>query len=69
MAWLIGSWGMRQRGVWKKMALIPVWDAMAFAIWIVSFGQKIIRWRGVNYRLQEGTLVPAAQSPEHSSSH
>jgi ceramide glucosyltransferase len=69
MAWLIGSWGMGQRGVWKKMALIPVWDAMAFAIWIVSFGQKIIRWRGVNYRLQEGTLVPAAQSPEHSSSH
>jgi ceramide glucosyltransferase len=69
IAWLIGVWGMRQKGLWKKMPLIPLWDAMAFGIWLVSFGQKVIRWRGVNYRLQQGTLVPAARGTAQSSPH
>src|SRR5208282_6628567 len=57
---LIGSWGMKQPGLWKKMPLIPVWDAMAFVIWLASFGRKTIRWRGVDYFLREGKLIPAA---------
>jgi ceramide glucosyltransferase len=59
MAWMIGVWGMKQTGIWKRIPLIPVWDAMAFVIWLISFGQKTIRWRGVDYRIHEGTLVPA----------
>ncbi len=62
MAWLIGSWGMKQTGVWKKMLLIPVWDVLAFAIWVVSFARNTIRWRGVDYLLQEGMLVAASPS-------
>ncbi len=58
MTGLIGIWGMRQSGLWKKMALIPLWDAMAFLIWLVSFGRKSIRWRGVEYFIREGILVP-----------
>jgi ceramide glucosyltransferase len=69
IAWLIGVWGMKQKGLWKKMPLIPLWDAMAFGIWLVSFGQKVIRWRGVNYRLQQGTLVPAQRSTAERSPH
>jgi ceramide glucosyltransferase len=68
MTWLIGAWGMKQTGLWKKMPLIPVWDAMAFLIWLVSFGRKTIRWRGVDYRLHEGRLVPAASRPAQSAS-
>jgi ceramide glucosyltransferase len=60
MAWLIGTWGMKQKGVWKKMPLIPLWDVMAFLIWLASFGRKTIRWRGVDYFLREGRLVAAA---------
>ena len=61
---LIGAWGMKQHGLWKKMPLIPVWDAMAFGIWLASFGRKTIRWRGVDYALRDGKFVnatPAAQ--------
>jgi ceramide glucosyltransferase len=68
MTWLIGSWGMKQKGLWKKMPLIPVWDAMALFIWLVSFGRKTIRWRGVDYRLREGRLVPVASGPAESAS-
>ncbi len=59
MTWLIGIWGMKQSGLWKKMFLIPAWDAMAFIIWLISFGRKSIRWRGVEYFIREGILVPA----------
>jgi ceramide glucosyltransferase len=59
MAWLIGIWGMKQPRVWKKMPLIPLWDAMAFAIWLASFGRRTIRWRGINYYLREGKLTAA----------
>lgn len=59
MTWLIAVWGMKQHGVWKKMPLIPIWDAMAFGIWLVSFGRKTIRWRGVDYSLRDGKFVNA----------
>jgi len=60
MTWVMGGWGMKQTGLWKKMPLIPVWDAMAFLIWLISFGRSTIRWRGIDYTIQEGRLVPVA---------
>ncbi|MGA7917357.1 MAG: glycosyltransferase [Candidatus Acidiferrales bacterium] len=60
MTWMVGVWGMKQSGVWKKMPLIPLWDAMAFAIWLASFGRRTIRWRGIDYYIREGKLVSAA---------
>ena len=63
MAWIIGIYGLKQRGLWKKFALIPVWDAMAFWIWLVSFTRKSILWRRVEHPLEGGQLV----SPEETS--
>jgi ceramide glucosyltransferase len=59
MAWMIGIRGLRQQRLWRELPLIPVWDAVAFAIWLVSFGRNTIRWRGVDYYIREGGLVPA----------
>jgi ceramide glucosyltransferase len=56
---LVGVWGLRQRGVWEKMLLIPGWDGLACLIWLVSFTRKSIRWRGQNYLICDGKLVPA----------
>jgi len=58
MTWLIGSWGLKQRGLWRKMPVIPAWDALAFLIWLGSFGRRSIRWRGADYLLRDGRLVP-----------
>jgi ceramide glucosyltransferase len=68
MTWMIGVRAMKQTGIWKRMALIPLWDAMAFGIWLTSFGQRTIRWRGVDYFLREGTLRPAVSSAEQGAS-
>ncbi len=59
MTWMIGVWGLKQRGLWKKMPLIAVWDAVAFLIWLASFARRSIRWRGSDYHIRDGMLVPA----------
>jgi ceramide glucosyltransferase len=62
MTWVIGIHGLRQRDLWKQMLLIPVWDAVAFGIWLTSFGRNSIRWRGADYHIRDGRLVPVASA-------
>jgi ceramide glucosyltransferase len=61
MALLIGTYGMKQKNIWSKIPLIPVWDAVAFGIWLASFTRSTIRWRGVNYTIRNGMLVLPSQ--------
>ncbi|MGA8728673.1 MAG: glycosyltransferase [Terracidiphilus sp.] len=60
---LVGSMGLKQPGVWPKLVLIPIWDALASLIWLVSFTRKSIRWRGQDYLIVNGELVPAEPVP------
>jgi len=57
---LVGKWGLKQTGVWKKLLWIPAWDALATLIWLASFTRRTIRWRGQDYLIREGQLVPVA---------
>ena len=67
ITWLVGVWGLKQRGLWKKMPLIFVWDATAFVIWLLTFGRRRIRWRNVDYRIRDGMLVPVTPDPAPNS--
>jgi ceramide glucosyltransferase len=62
ITWIIGIHGLKQAGLWKKMPLIPVWDAMAFLIWLASFTRTSIRWRGIDYQLRNGQFVSNTNS-------
>ncbi len=64
MTWLVGSWGLKHRVSWQKYALIPVWDAMATLIWLLSFTRATIMWRGYKYFIRDGQLEPAAPIPQ-----
>jgi ceramide glucosyltransferase len=68
ITWLVGAWGLKQPGLWKKMPLFLVWDATAFVIWLLTFGRNSIRWRNVDYRIRDGMLVPVARNPAQNSS-
>jgi len=57
---LMVGWGLKQDALWKKLTLIPVWDALAFCIWLTSFSRNSIRWRNVDYYILDGKLVPVA---------
>jgi ceramide glucosyltransferase len=61
MTWMIGVHGLHQRRLWAEMILIPVWDGVASFIWLASFLRSSIRWRGADYYIREGQLVPVAK--------
>jgi len=63
LTWALGIHGMKAPGLWKKLPLIPIWDAMAFGIWLASFTRQTIRWRGVDYLIRDGRLEPASPAP------
>ena len=58
----VASSGLKQRVPWQGLALIPVWDALAFVIWLASFTRSTIRWRDRDYYIRNGELVPVADS-------
>jgi ceramide glucosyltransferase len=60
---VIGVWGLKQTYLWKRMLLIPLWDGLAFGIWLLSFLRKSVRWRDGKYYIRNGMLVPAAPQP------
>lgn len=62
MTWMIGIWGLKQASLWKSIPLIPVWDAIAVAIWVGSFLQNSLRWRGEDYFIRDGRLVQASRA-------
>ena len=68
IAWLVGAWGLKVPGLWKKTPLILFWDATAFIIWLLTFGRRRIRWRNVDYRISDGVLVPVAPRPAPDNS-
>ncbi len=62
MTWTVGIWGLKHNALWKKLALIPLWDALAFGIWLTSFSRNSIRWRDAEYYIRDGALVPVIPS-------
>ncbi len=67
MTWTIGIHGLEQKVLWKQMPLIPMWDAVAFTIWLVSFTRSSIRWRGADYYIREGQLVPVLSANQNDA--
>ena len=60
VTWLVGIRGLKQRTLWKRLPLIPLWDAAAFLIWLTSFTRTSIRWRDGEYKIRDGKLVPVS---------
>ena len=58
LAWTAGVWGLGDRGVEKKLWLVPVRDAISFIVWVGGFFSDKIMWRGLAYRVKKGQLVP-----------
>ena len=62
MTWMVGIWGLKHLSLWKKLWLIPLWDAVAFLIWLTSFARNSIRWRDGEYYIRDGRLVPVTST-------
>ncbi len=60
MAWTVGVWGVGDEVLRRKLWLVPLRDAIHFAVWLASMGSNRIRWGGEEFTMRKGQLVPAA---------
>jgi ceramide glucosyltransferase len=67
MAWTVGVWGVRDDVLRRKFWLVPLRDAIYFAVWLAGFGSNRIHWGGEEYIMEKGHLVPAGAA--HSSAN
>lgn len=61
-AWAIGVRGMRDELVRREFWLLPVRDAFAFIVWVVSFFPQRIIWRGQQFEVRDKKLVAVPPS-------
>ncbi|HEY4839841.1 MAG TPA: bacteriohopanetetrol glucosamine biosynthesis glycosyltransferase HpnI [Candidatus Acidoferrales bacterium] len=61
--WTIGVWGLNDRIVRKKFWLMPVRDFFAFPVWVCSFFTNRIQWRGAQFTIRKGILIPVQPPP------
>jgi ceramide glucosyltransferase len=64
MAWVVGVWGVRDEVLRKKLWLVPVRDAIHFAVWLAGFASNRVKWGGVEYAIEGGRMreVGSAES-------
>jgi ceramide glucosyltransferase len=54
----VGVWGLQDPVVRRKWWLAPLRDAAGFAVWVASFFSNQISWRGLEFRVKKGILIP-----------
>jgi ceramide glucosyltransferase len=62
LTWLTGMWGLGDRELAKILWLVPLRDAISFIVWVKGFFSDKITWRGLEYRVQKGRLLPVRSS-------
>jgi ceramide glucosyltransferase len=56
MAWVVGVWGVGDEVLRKKLWLVPVRDAIYFAVWIAGFLSNRVTWGGVEFAIEGGKM-------------
>jgi ceramide glucosyltransferase len=54
----VGVWGLQDAVVKRKWWLAPLRDSANFGVWVVSFFVNRICWRGLDFRVSKGLLIP-----------
>jgi ceramide glucosyltransferase len=54
----LGVWGLRDSVARRAWWLAPLRDAASFAVWVGSFFSDRICWRGLEFRVKRGLLIP-----------
>jgi ceramide glucosyltransferase len=58
--WTMGVWGLHDDLLKRRWWLVPLWDVFAFIFWLNSLFWSRVHWRGVEYRVSGGRLIPVA---------
>jgi len=58
MGWEVGVRGFKDPLVRRKWWLIPLRDVAWVVVWLAGFFRNRLRWRGTEFRLRGGRLIP-----------
>jgi len=62
VVWTTAVWGLGDSQIGRKLLLVPLHDAISFAVWVGGFFSNKIVWRGAVYRVRKGLLVSEVSS-------
>jgi ceramide glucosyltransferase len=63
----LGVWGLEDSVVRRYWWLAPLRDAANFFVWVASFFSNRIRWRGLEFRVKEGLLIPGTDAKDSTA--
>jgi len=58
MTFSVAKWGLGDLRVLRKVWLLPIRDALAFAVWLTGLCANRIHWRGREFVVRDGRLIP-----------
>ncbi len=61
---IVGVWGLGDPVARRWWVLAPVRDAIQFGAWVASFFSDKISWRGLEFQVKQGLLIPLANGRE-----
>jgi ceramide glucosyltransferase len=56
MAWVVGVWGVGDEVLRRRLWLVPLRDAIHFAVWLAGFASNRVTWGGVEYAIEGGKM-------------
>lgn len=56
MAWVAGVWGVGDEVLARKLWLVPVRDAIHFAVWLAGFASNRVKWGGSEFEIDDGRM-------------
>jgi ceramide glucosyltransferase len=62
MAWIAGVWGVGDEVLRRKLWLVPVRDAIHFAVWLAGFASSRVKWGGMEYAIDGGRMTEVGAS-------
>jgi ceramide glucosyltransferase len=62
MAWTVGVLAVGDNLLRRKIWLVPLRDAIYFAVWLASLASNRITWGGQEFTMRKGQLVPVAST-------
>ena len=61
MAWVVGVWGVNDAVLRRRLWLVPLRDAIYFAVWLAGFTSNRVMWGGVEYAIAGGKMREVAR--------
>jgi ceramide glucosyltransferase len=65
VSWTVGVWGVGDEVLRRKLWLVPLRDAIHFAVWLAGFTSNRVKWGEGEYDIRGGKMTPLPSGENH----